>query len=59
MSKCVSAILLCTILLSGCTATKGNRELPDNNAAGSDEMKLSPCACQEIDYQGATFQWQS
>lgn len=40
------------------TACGSPREMPSNSGSGSDEMRLSPCACLEIeDYDGRGFQW--
>ncbi|MCW9033502.1 MAG: hypothetical protein OQK35_03170 [Alphaproteobacteria bacterium] len=45
------------VLLTGCAAVKPDVELPKNAGEGSDEMKISPCACNELDYDGRGFQW--
>lgn len=51
------SIAAAVLILSGCTAQ--NVELPTNAGDGSDEMKKSPCACQELDYDGRGYQWAS
>lgn len=48
-------LIVCCLLLSAC-AMRG-KEVPDNDAAGSDAMKISPCACAQIDWKGADYEW--
>ncbi|WP_142850710.1 hypothetical protein [Telmatospirillum sp. J64-1] len=54
----VTALLL-VVTLSGCGLMSAEREMPKNSGAGTDEMKLSPCACQPLDYDGRGYQWVS
>ena len=42
-------------LLVGCA--HADRELPENNAPGSDKMKKSPCACEQLPYQPRSYKW--
>lgn len=46
------------LILAGCSVAP-NREMPKNSGAGTDEMKLSPCACIEFDYDSRGFEWTS
>ena len=50
-------IILIPVLavLAGC-AMRGT-EIPDNDAAGSDAMKASPCACARIEHKAPEFTW--
>ncbi len=54
--KNIIVILTFTLLLSACGSKR--TEMPVNNSGGSDYMRLSPCACQQIeDYNGSGFEW--
>ena len=48
------ATAMAALLMAGCASS---REIPTNEAAGADEMKLSPCACAQIDYAPAGYRW--
>lgn len=54
--KTITAAMLLFLSLSliGCG---GKRELPENEGAAGDRMLESPCACQEIEYDGAGYRW--
>lgn len=54
MSKILIFILVC-VAFSAC-AMRG-KEIPDNDAAGSDAMKLSPCVCVQIEHKAPEFTW--
>jgi len=41
--------------LSAC-AMRG-KEIPSNDATGSDAMKASPCACAPIEHNAPEFTW--
>ncbi len=45
------------IFVSGCTHTEV--EMPTNDAPGADQMKRSPCACNQIDFKPASYRWKS
>lgn len=47
--------LLALVLLAGCAASR--TEMPANDAAGTDRLKRSPCACAELDYEPETYEW--
>ncbi len=42
-----------TLFLTGCAA---NTEMP-YEPVDTDQMRPSPCACLELDYQPQTFEW--
>lgn len=42
-------------LLSGC-ALSGEREIP-KSGEGTDEMKKSPCACLQVQFDGKGYTW--
>lgn len=44
------------LTLSGC-GSREKVEMPGNTGEGSDEMRKSPCACVELDYNGRGFEW--
>ena len=48
-------IAMICLALAGC-AMRG-AEIPDNDAAGSDAMKVSPCACARIEHKAPEFTW--
>lgn len=52
--KLLTALAL-TLLLGACASK--NVEMPGNTGEGSDEMRKSPCACEELDYNGRGFEW--
>ncbi len=52
--RTIFGILLICISLSACTS---NLELPSNSGSGADLMRESPCACNQIDYDGSGFKW--
>ena len=43
------------VVLGGC-AMRG-KEIPGNDATGSDAMKASPCACAQINHNAPGFTW--
>ena len=43
-------IITSIFILSACAALPEDRELPNNDQPGSDKMKLSPCACNQIEF---------
>ena len=47
------AVLIAFALLAGCAGT----EMPENDAAGTDRLKRSPCACNELDYRPGSYEW--
>lgn len=49
----VLMICVLSMLLAGCAA----RELPENDATGSDKMKKSPCVCLQIHYAPEFYTW--
>lgn len=51
------SIAAAVLALSGCSTQ--SVELPTNAGDGSDEMKSSPCACQELEYDSRGFEWVS
>ena len=55
MTKLVCLLAL-VVALGACDLMRGT-ELPDNDAAGTDEMRLSPCACAELDYRAPSYRW--
>ena len=42
-------------LLAGCSKL-GDKELPEN-PSGTDELRPSPCACQQLDYKPEGYKW--
>ncbi len=52
MNKSVLLFAL-AVLLGACTTSI---EMPENSE-GVDEMRISPCACNKLDYEGAKFKW--
>ena len=48
-----AAALVVALLLASCAT----REIPANNASGSDAMKKSPCACAQIEYTPPAPRW--
>lgn len=54
MNKSVLLLGL-ALLLGACTVT-ADVELPEN-PEGVDQMRISPCACSKIEYEGKTFKW--
>lgn len=50
-------IIVSSLSLSGCS-TFSKREMPIS-PDGADEMRKSPCACTEIEYQAPRFEWVS
>ncbi len=54
MSK--SVLLLGLALLLGACAGMTDVELTDN-PEGVDQMRLSPCACNNLDYERKAFKW--
>ena len=47
--------LFALVLLGGCASW--DTEMPDNDAAGTDKLKRSPCACAELDYRPGSYEW--
>lgn len=56
MTKSVLFIGL-AVFLNACTGM-ADVELPEN-PEGVDQMRISPCACSKIDYEGKKFKWLS
>ena len=49
--------MLClAVLLSGCVTASKDREIP-KDGTGTDEMKLSPCVCDPVEFNGEGFSW--
>lgn len=46
-------ISVCLFALLGACAQV---EMP-KDAEGVDQMRVSPCACNQLDYEGAKFKW--
>ncbi len=56
MKICIIVALLLTLV----ACVSKDRELPTNESGGSDDMRLSPCVCLELDdYDGSGFVWAS
>ena len=53
MKRCIG--LLALAVLAGCAGSR--TEMPDNDAAGTDRLKRSPCACAEIEFRPETYEW--
>ncbi len=51
--------IIITLLLLTLAACAGkDREIPTNESGGSDDMRLSPCVCVQLDdYDGSGFEW--
>ncbi|MCF8482161.1 MAG: hypothetical protein K9H25_17190 [Rhodospirillum sp.] len=47
--------LIVLLLTSACAMT--DVEMPENNGSGTDEMKLSPCACMPVEFNSRGFTW--
>jgi len=45
-------VVVVGVLMAGCAAT----EMPEDND-GSDEMRISPCACYQLEYEPRGIQW--
>ncbi|MBT4889205.1 MAG: hypothetical protein HON65_06595 [Rhodospirillales bacterium] len=44
------------LMLSACAGK--DREMPTNESGGSDDMRISPCVCNQIEhYNGSGFEW--
>ena len=52
----VAALALAAV--AGCQATT-KTEMPTNDQDGADRMRISPCACAPIEYDGSGFKWLS
>ena len=48
------AAVLCAALMAGCAA---GVEKPAQDAAGTDRLKRSPCACAELDHRPKGYEW--
>ncbi|MEQ8664840.1 MAG: lipoprotein [Rhodospirillales bacterium] len=55
--KRILLVIAIVATVAGCAGAKRDVELPDNSGAGADEMKSSPCACRQLDYDGRGFKW--
>lgn len=54
----VIPLLFVTVIgLGGCAALDGDVEMPTNEGAGADEMRRSPCACTQLDFDGSGYTW--
>ena len=51
------AALLALALLAGCSLLASDSEMPENDAAGTDRLKPSPCACDELDHRPEGYEW--
>lgn len=51
------AVFLFLVVLAGCAAVEPDVEMPKNSGTGADEMKPSPCACEQLDYDGRGYRW--
>ncbi|AJD52748.1 hypothetical protein ABIE64_004373 [Thalassospira sp. MBR-102] len=49
-------ILCLVVFLSGCVSVSKDREIP-KDGTGTDEMKLSPCVCNPVEFNGEGFSW--
>ncbi len=52
MKKITLISIFIIIILGGCAV----REMPENDATGADEMRISPCVCNNLDYQFENYQ---
>ncbi len=50
--RLAAVVAVVGVLMAGCTAT----EMPEDNE-GSDEMRISPCACYQLEYEPRGIQW--
>lgn len=50
------AVVIAVLALAGCAGTM-DVEMPSNSGSGADEMRGSPCACHELDYDGRGYRW--
>ena len=49
-------IVILFLTLAACSSKR--TEMPTNESGGSDEMRQSPCACNQLeDYNGSGFEW--
>lgn len=49
--------MLClVVLLTGCAGIASDREIP-KDGTGTDEMKLSPCVCDPVEFNSEGFTW--
>ena len=48
-------ILAALLMLAACAGSK--TEMPANDGEGTDYMRKSPCACEQLDFDGRGFQW--
>jgi len=48
-------ILALLLALAACAGTK--TEMPSNPSEGTDMMRKSPCACEQLDFDGRGFTW--
>lgn len=53
--RLVPALVL-VVLLSGCVSVSKDRESP-KDGTGTDQMKLSPCVCDPVKFNGGGFSW--
>lgn len=49
-------ILCLVVFLSGCVSVAKDREIP-KDGTGTDEMKLSPCVCDPVEFNDEGFAW--
>ncbi len=52
MKKVTLISIFIITILGGCSSV----EMPENDATGADEMRLSPCVCSDLDYQFKNYQ---
>lgn len=55
--KTTFRILLLAGILAVSACATSEREMPKNSGSGTDTMKLSPCACLPVPYDGSGFAW--
>ena len=54
----VLTVLALVSALGACSAFSPDRvEIQSDDATGSDKMRISPCACEPLDYQHPSFKW--
>ena len=55
LKKTIFLFLSFNLLLAACASR--DVEMPTNDAPGSDEMRISPCVCQPIEFKPEGYQW--
>ena len=54
--KRIIPMICLAVFLSGCASVSKDREIP-KDGTGTDEMKLSPCVCDPVEFNGEGFSW--